>query len=104
MSEGVTMRPDTLLMWFKCCDMSCRNAQHVNSINHIVTIRGQSGFYDTFKGWALGMLQVGSYNLGATHFVWGDCLLHVDTLAHNKSGIAYQDMLAHDTQHVLQML
>lgn len=36
----------------------CRNAQHVNNVSHIVTIRGESGFYDTFKGWALGMLQV----------------------------------------------
>lgn len=34
-----------------------RNAQHTNNVTHIVTIRGESGFYDTFKGWALGMLQ-----------------------------------------------
>lgn len=39
--------------------LCCRNAQHVNNVSHIVTIRGQTGFYDTFKGWALGMLQVG---------------------------------------------
>lgn len=47
---------DVLLLLWGVCD--CRNAQHVNNVSHIVTIKGQAGFYDTFKGWALGMLQV----------------------------------------------
>jgi hypothetical protein len=47
---------DVLLLLWVVCD--CRNAQHVNNVSHIVTIKGQAGFYDTFKGWALGMLQV----------------------------------------------
>jgi sugar lactone lactonase YvrE len=37
-----------------------RNAHHVNNVTHIVSIKGQPGYYDTVKGWALGMLQVGS--------------------------------------------
>lgn len=36
---------------------SHRNAQHVNRVNHIVSILGAPGYYDTAKGWALGMLQ-----------------------------------------------
>jgi hypothetical protein len=52
-----------LLLWGVC---DCRNAQHVNNVSHIVTIKGQAGFYDTFKGWALGMLQV---KLQAVDFV-----------------------------------
>jgi hypothetical protein len=35
-----------------------RNAQHNNSVTHIVSIVGKPGYYDTVKGWALGMLQV----------------------------------------------
>jgi hypothetical protein len=35
-----------------------RNAQHENTVAHIISIQGQAGFYDTAKGWALGMLQV----------------------------------------------
>lgn len=34
-----------------------RNAQHVNSVSQIVSILGRPGYYDTVKGWALGMLQ-----------------------------------------------
>lgn len=36
-----------------------RNAQHSNSVKHIVSIKGLPGYYDTVKGWAVGMLQVG---------------------------------------------
>lgn len=34
-----------------------RNAQHNNNVTHIISIVGKPGYYDTVKGWALGMLQ-----------------------------------------------
>lgn len=43
-----------------------RNAQHINHVTHIISTKGVSGYYDTVKGWAVGMLQVSRVTGGAS--------------------------------------
>lgn len=50
-----------------------RNAQHSNSVHHIISIKGLPGYYDTVKGWALGMLQVCWAGLGSQWHAAGAC-------------------------------
>lgn len=75
-----------------------RNAQHRNDVQHIVSILGLPGYYDTVKGWAYGMLQVSDVRQCTETRHWihtggpgpafsallHSCLLHVDTSPYQK--------------------
>jgi hypothetical protein len=37
---------------------ACRNAPHDSRFTHIPSLEGRAGFWDTVKGWGLGMCQV----------------------------------------------
>lgn len=41
-----------------CCCFA-RNAQHYTRFTHVPSLEGRAGFWDTVKGWGLGMCQVG---------------------------------------------
>jgi hypothetical protein len=40
--------------------VACRNAQHYSRFTHVPSLLGRPGFWDTVKGWGLGMCQVSS--------------------------------------------
>jgi hypothetical protein len=58
-TNDLDIAPDGTIYFTDSVDVNPhRNAQHNNNVTHIVSILGKPGYYDTVKGWALGMLQV----------------------------------------------
>jgi hypothetical protein len=58
-TNDLDIGPDGTIYFTDSVDVNPhRNAQHNNNVSHIVSILGKPGYYDTVKGWALGMLQV----------------------------------------------
>jgi hypothetical protein len=48
----------TLIILGRVCLPFCRNAAHDSKLTHIPSLEGRPGYWDTVKGWGLGMCQV----------------------------------------------
>lgn len=57
-TNDLDIGPDGTIYFTDSTDFSPhRNAQHENDVD-VFTVAGRPGYYDTQKGWGLGMLQV----------------------------------------------
>lgn len=65
LSTPLGKRADTVLPFCTACLPSVpamclyRNAPHDSKLGHVPSLEGRAGFWDTVKGWGLGMCQVG---------------------------------------------
>jgi len=57
--HGISLMTSHMLCYAVLCWSPYRNAPHDSRFTHVPSLEGRAGFWDTIKGWGIGMCQVG---------------------------------------------